>query len=207
MQVKAVWQTALEWVFPSVCLGCGRVGHVICPFCWAGVEPPHPKPPSIEGVEAVFCLASHRGVIREGLHALKYENLRHVAVPLGEALAPIIPVTFDALIPIPLHYARLQERGYNQANLLAQALASQVRRPVLADALVRRKATTSQVGLGAAARRDNLQDAFSASGLLPPSILLVDDVCTTGATLGAAALALRAAGVQTIYAATISLAD
>lgn len=206
--LHSFWDHALEWVFPSQCVGCGRVGYVFCEYCWEeSVEPPRQSPPHVMGLEAIYCLASHRGAIRHALHGLKYEDLRQVAIPLGEALAQILPVTYDAIIPVPLHYARLQERGYNQANLLAQALSKKVSRPVIVDALIRHKATVSQVGLGAAARRENLQDAFLVTKPLPSTLLLVDDVCTTGATLGAAAAVLHQAGVQAIYAATVSLAD
>lgn len=193
--------------FPPVCVNCGRVGASICEMCWEKTVFPPPRPPQIEGLEAIVALAAHRGAVREALHGLKYENLREVAYPLAERLALRIEWTFDAIIPVPLHYARLKERGYNQANLLAQALALHMNCPVLTDHLVKHKATISQVGLDAEARRANVQDVFEVRGQLPTQILLIDDVCTTGSTLGSAAQALRQAGVQRVYAATISQAS
>ena len=145
--------------------------------------------------------------VRNARRNIVHEDVRGVAHPLAELLVPHIQWTFDAIIPVPLHYLRLQKRGYNQANLLAQALSERIRIPVLEDILIRTRATTSQVELSAAERRENVAEAFSINGNVPPRVLLIDDVCTTGSTLTAAAQALQQADVKTIYAATVSLAS
>lgn len=106
----------------------------------------------------------------------------------------------DALIALPLHPARLRQRGYDQARELARPLARSLGLPLLDGALHRQRATAAQSRLDAAARRRNLRGAFAVTqGLrLPARIALVDDVMTTGATVEAAATALLRAGAQRV---------
>ena len=108
----------------------------------------------------------------------------------------------DALIPIPLHRDRLRRRGYDQALELAKPLGRAFDLPLLRGALVRQRATAPQSELSALARRRNVRHAFvvRADAVLPAHVVLVDDVMTTGATLHAAAKALRRAGVQRVDA-------
>ena len=105
-------------------------------------------------------------------------------------------------MPIPLHRARLRQRGYDQALELAKPLAAALHLPLLADVLLRTKRTTAQSRLDAEARQRNLCNAFRVGGRarLPAHVVLIDDVMTTGATLHAAARALRDAGVQRVDA-------
>jgi ComF family protein len=102
----------------------------------------------------------------------------------------------DALVPVPLHRARLRERGYDQALELARPLARGLGIPLLAEGLHRVRATAAQSALGAGARRRNVRGAFAAAPRTrwPPHVALVDDVMTTGATLGECARVLKAAG-------------
>ena len=108
----------------------------------------------------------------------------------------------DALVPVPLHRRRLRERGYNQAREIAAPLARQLGVPLREGLLQRVRHTQPQSRLDADARQGNLDDAFAvtASGQLPAHVVLVDDVMTTGATLHAAAWALREAGVRRVDA-------
>ena len=110
----------------------------------------------------------------------------------------------DAVIPIPLHRARLRHRGYDQALELARPLARALSLPLLDTALLRVRATSAQSELDANARRRNLRHAFAVAAApahaLPRHVVLVDDVMTTGATLHAAAKALLRAGVQRVDA-------
>lgn len=198
----------LDFIFPPCCISCQRVGSLLCSVCWAETFTPVDKDRRLEGFEGFTALAYHQGIIREALHALKYQGIQEVAEPLAAALAPRILWTFDMIIPVPLHETRIRERGYNQANVLAQALSRQMGYPVGEQVLVRHKSTRTQVGLGPEERQMNVADAFiTTTTPLPESILLIDDVCTTGATLTAAARALQKGGAKTIYAATISLAS
>ena len=108
----------------------------------------------------------------------------------------------DALVPVPLHRARLRARGYDQALELARPLARALALPLRADALQRRHATAPQSELSALQRRRNVRAAFAVRKhlALPAHVVLVDDVMTTGATLHSAAIALRRAGVQRVDA-------
>jgi competence protein ComFC len=133
--------------------------------------------------------------VREALHRLKYRR----DIGLGEALSnqmsgfiEQLGWPIDALIPIPLGKKRLKERGYNQVAMVAMPLSIQLGLDYLPSALVRARETRSQVGLSAAERQENVRDAFFADKkkISGRTILLMDDVSTTGATLSSAAEAL-----------------
>lgn len=158
----------------------------------------------------------HTHPIRPAIHALKYENRVELAPSLARyliaaAMQPpwgeLIP-HLDGLVPVPLHPERLQERGFNQARLLADGLAAHTGLPVAESALARVKATRSQVGLTAPERSANVADAFLAQPQVQgQALLLIDDVYTTGATLTAAAGSLRRAGARAVYALALAMPD
>ena len=106
---------------------------------------------------------------------------------------------------VPLHPDRQRTRGYNQAELLARELAAQLALPYIGG-LRRIRATADQIGLDAAARHENMREAFvaDANAFRAQRVLLIDDVCTTGATLDACAVALRAQGARGIYGLTVA---
>jgi len=157
------------------------------------------------------------------VHGLKYGRLARIADDLAAAMVPLRPSTDGPsfLIPIPLAPKRLRERGYNQSEMLARALARQWRIPVVVDVLVRTRETPTQTALTPETRLANVAGAFRASAraagaLTPgwqpgvnkpwPHLVLVDDVFTTGATLAEAARALEQAGARTIYGVTFGRA-
>lgn len=205
--VRQGWNDLLNLVFPPTCVNCGRAGSFLCPICQADSITYAAQPFSeLMEFDGVISLAEHSGAIRESMHALKYEGVKGVAQPLAALLAPHISWTFDTIVPVPLHFKRLQERGYNQAEILAAALARELQCSMTPHMLRRDKFTNSQVGLNAHERQENVEDAFVVQEAVVPRVLLVDDVKTTGATLSACAKALREAGVTTIYGATVSVA-
>ncbi len=114
----------------------------------------------------------------------------------------------DRIVPIPLHRRREAARGYNQSALIARALAHHLDADQSLEPMIRVRDTPAQVGLDREARRRNVQGAFSADPLLcrGRSVMLVDDVCTTGATLGAAAEAALSAGARRVYAVVLARA-
>ncbi len=172
-----------------------------CPRCRA-----HPL--ALDGLRFV---AYFEGPLRRAVHQLKYRGCRAVAPALGQLMADaylMAPFPCDRLVPVPLHSQRLRERGYNQAALLARAVGDVLGVPALPTALVRSRQTRSQVELGAQERRENVRGAFA----VPPAavatirgqaITLIDDVCTTGATLEACAAALRQAGARSVWGLTL----
>jgi ComF family protein len=150
------------------------------------------------------------GPARDLVHALKYGGWRVAAAPMAEAMAAALagalrPV--DLLLPVPLGARRLRERGYNQAAVLARALADRLGKRVEVGALARSRETRSQTTLAPTERWRNVQGAFVAAGDLSGTrVAVVDDVLTTGATLAACAAALASGGVAAVGAATFARA-
>jgi ComF family protein len=213
------------WVFPCRCLVCTEPGQHrrdLCGPCAAGlpqmpVACPHcalPLPADADAGQPCGRCQRRRPPLQLAAAAFVYGApvdglLRrfkfHQDLAAGRLLAELMcqPMATlpqpDALMPVPLHRARLRRRGYDQALELARPLATALQLP-LCQGLRRVRATAPQSELDAAARRRNLKAAFVAKGPLPQHVALVDDVMTTGATLHAAAIALRRAGVQRVDA-------
>jgi ComF family protein len=158
--------------------------------------------------------ALHTHPLRPAIHALKYEQQPALAAPLARYLTanfrrppwPELAAQIDAVVPVPLHTQRLAERGYNQSELVAAAFCAQVGLTCAPGWLARTRATRQQVGLGPLERRTNVADAFRATGeVAGRTLLLVDDVCTTGATFRACAVAAQAAGARAVYALALAI--
>lgn len=159
----------------------------------------------------------HVGGLREAVIAYKYRRRTRLVRPLARMLADVI-VAEDrrrglpllqcaALVPVPLHPRRRAWRGFDQAELLCQHLGALIAMPVWADVLARVRNTTPQVRLSGASRLENVRGAFEARStwkLRGRSVLLVDDVFTTGATVNECAAVLRAAGAAAVYALTVT---
>lgn len=141
---------------------------------------------------------------RPGLAGLDPEAGAIVRALVREAGARAPGPTPDLVVPIPLHARRLRERGFNPACELGRALANAAGLRLAPRALVRLRDTASQTGLARSARRRNVRGAFRARGPVPPRIWLVDDVVTTGSTLGEAARALRRAGARRIVGVCVA---
>jgi ComF family protein len=204
MTARSLLDAFLALLFPDRCAGCARLGSLFCANCRATLAP-YPRslrqmPAGLSDLRIAYVFQSP---LREAVHQLKYRKQRRVAEPLGLLMAEHIvaqPVAADAVLAIPMLAARLAERGFNQAEELAREVARLLDLPLLDKGLVRVRATEQQARLDARARAENMRDAFKWHGSPPAGrLLLVDDVLTTGATLGACAVALRAAGAQDIY--------
>jgi ComF family protein len=155
--------------------------------------------PASSALQRALGIYPFEGVIREAIHVFKYNGERGLAAPLAALLADHRPLEADALVAVPLHSERLRERGFNQAQLLAQELGRLWQIPLL-TALSRVRATDHQVGQSASDRAVNVAGAFVWSSPTPPPgrLLLIDDVLTTGATLIACAEVLCAAGAREV---------
>ncbi len=144
--------------------------------------------------------------VREVIHAFKFKGLTAAAESLAAMMAERcraahFPSQIDAVVPVPLHRRRLRERGYNQAEMLARGVARRLQAPLRLDILVRLRYTPAQARLPHIQRLTNPGGAFAATASLSgATVLLVDDVMTTGATLSDCARALRAAGARRAYA-------
>ena len=210
-------------LLPARCLLCAEAGDAgldLCAACRAALPAsgqacrhcalplPAPglcgaclqRPPPLQLARAAFLYATP-------LDRLLPRYKFHGDLAAGRLLARLMADAFagcerpQALVPVPLHHGRLRQRGYDQALELARPLAAALDLPVRGDLLRRVRATAAQSELDAAARRRNLHGAFRAIERAPPAhVALVDDVMTTGATLHAAATALRQAGVARVDA-------
>ncbi|MCC6905810.1 MAG: ComF family protein [Anaerolineae bacterium] len=154
------------------------------------------------------------GTLRAAIRAFKYGSQRALANEFAEAMRPLkgalVPPGGEIrLVAVPLHPERERTRGYNQAYLLAEALAAVWELPLLPrEALWRTRHTPAQVGQNYAARQANVEQAFAAShaAVTGYDILVIDDVCTTGATIDACADALLSAGARSVSGATLARA-
>jgi ComF family protein len=154
-------------------------------------------------IESIRAVALFEGPLRHAIHALKYRRLSAMAEPLGDLLAHFwvhASDGADAIVPVPLHDGRRRERGYNQAELLANRLSRRVGAPVRPNALRRLRATAVQMSLNASDRKLNVAGAFESAdpAVRGKRVVVIDDVCTTGATLDACAAALLSAGAASV---------
>lgn len=203
----------LDIVAPPQCAACGTHGAELCSACTREIE--RSEPIVLRGtgdLATIRAAGQYRGVLRRVILAFKYGNRTCLATPLAAMLARHVFIEGEFIVPVPLHPARERMRGYNQAYLLARDVATKFQpgqRSVLRHALQRVHATHAQSTLRASDRESNVLNAFSpgpdAAAVASRSVLLVDDVITTGATLRACAAVLRRAGARRIDAACIAV--
>ena len=223
---STLWERALDLIFPPTCVGCRRVGRWICADCWLRVRwlPPArcrlcgrtwiaDTCASCDGgaddLDSLTAVAVFDDVAREAVHALKYYGHHAISGTMGRTMAGVFtdfPV--DKVSPVPLHRSRRRQRGYDQADLLARHVATALEVYYEPRTLTRVRNTKQQVGLEREARRRNVESAFQAGTPLDgETILLVDDVVTTGATMMAAAHAAKAAGAGTVHGLAFAAAQ
>lgn len=187
-------------VVPPFCWDCGAdalVGQPLCAGCRSELRWLGPEAVMVEGVE-VWAPVAYDGPGRALVRGLKYRGAAGLAEPMAAAICAGAPLLEGALVPVPLHPRRLRQRGYNQAERLATAIARRAGLEVV-DCLARRgPAAARQVGLDRSERLAGPQ--MEAAGSPPPRATLVDDVCTTGATLAACAAELRRGGCEEVKA-------
>lgn len=188
-------QWLLGIVFPIRCLGCQVYDHWLCSQCVANLIPRSNAVGTYD-----------QPALQRAIHLMKYHGQRGIGVELGQYLAQRIPVdSYDLVVPVPLHWRRRLERGYNQTAILAQ----QFPKPWL-PAIRKRRHTARQATLNRQQRLQNLDQVFIVPKRYQPliqsqRILLVDDVLSTGATTTACTAALRTAGVANVSVAVVAI--
>jgi ComF family protein len=164
----------------------------------------------VHSTRAILARYPFEGAIRAALVELKYGSRTRLAPHLALALEAALearPISFDVIVPVPLAPGRHQARGHNQSELLARALAAERDIELAPSVLHRKHETRPQTGLSARERRINMRGAFLAEqdgSLEGRRVLLVDDVCTTGATLDACAQAVLDAGAAGVWAVVVA---
>ena len=205
----------IEWIDGPCCTVCGipfpartALPHR-CSKCLA-------RPPAFDHARSV---ARYTGPVARAVHRMKFSGIERLAALLGDLIldnlpASLEPSTFSAVIPVPLHAARLRSRGFNQSLLLARRVSRGLGLPVEARLVERVRDTPSQLGLGIDDRRRNVRGAFvvrEPAAVEEATLLVVDDVLTTGSTASELARTLRRAGAGSVevltFARTCRLVD
>jgi ComF family protein len=219
-RARRLGEVLIDLALPAACAGCGTEGMILCPTCSPALYARLKLPPGMPlglpaavpaGLAQLEWCGPFCGTLRSALHRLKYSGERRLAVPLGEAMASrwqAAAAGGDLLVPVPVHRERARKRGYDQAVLLAQVASKGLAIPCR-PCLQRSRNTAPQFDLDRRSRRSNVAGAFALSpgeaahvaGRWP---ILVDDVVTTGSTLGACAEVLYRAGAVAVSALTVA---
>ena len=220
-RAKGLANSLLNFVFPPVCGACKKAGSLLCATCYEQLKwipaplcnccgrPVHKaiafctvcqkRPLPLKQIRAAVLFAHPTTKL---IHNLKYNGAFALAHPLAKMMSDawkLWQMPVNLVLPIPLHADRERKRGYNQSTLLTRSFCQKVALPFTETILKRTRSTTPQVGLTAVQRLENVQNAFIVDGRVQGMhILLIDDVCTTGATMASAANALYAAGARTV---------
>ena len=204
---------SLELLSPSSCAACGGPRAGAPPFCRTCGSPPLVLPASLDGTSLPLIVAGpYAPPLAPAIRRLKFEGHAELAAPLAGLLVPRLAALGigpgAGFVPVPLHRARLVERGFNQAALLASALARATGGELVPRALERMRRTDQQARLGRLERSANVHDAFTArQGMVPSRAVLVDDVVTTGATALACLKTLEQAGVEVLAVVALARAN
>lgn len=218
----------LDLFFPKNCLGCGGEGKYICQECIKKVPLaqaicPFCKHPSIDGATHVNCqrkfgldgltsIWEYEGVMRKAILALKYKYATEIGKEVSEyvisSLARLVIPSVHNLVPIPIYWHKQNTRGFNQSIVLSGNIAENLRLKFIPDLLIKKVSTISQASLSGEERRKNLKGAFvlNSKYVLSTvhSVLIFDDVFTTGSTLFEATKVLKRGGIKKVWGLTIA---
>ncbi|MBI5196712.1 MAG: ComF family protein [Nitrospirae bacterium] len=217
----------LNILFPESCPVCKKPSTYhktapICAECWDGISPYNGpicricgKPlVSDASIECGICITSkpafkqarsfglYDGTLKEAVNLLKYHKIKRLSKPLSAIILRTEITGIDVVLPVPLYKKRLRHREFNQSALLAKYLAGSMGVPLAIDCLVKVRDTMPQVGLRAQEREKNIKNAFEVRDkrfIQGKTLMLVDDVITTGATVRECSRQLKKAGAKDIY--------
>jgi len=194
----------IEMVKTDICPECGKISEKAryCPKCRSKSE---------TSLAGIIIAANYDSVpVKEMIHHLKYLGLTEISAMLGELTFSKVAAYFkpeeSVIVPVPLHRKKENKRGFNQSRLIAAYLEGRLAMP-MADVLIRTRDTKPQVELRRGERLTNVKDSFicqSGAGLEGKTVLLIDDVTTTGATLTECAKVLKEAGAKRIWGVVVA---
>ncbi|MFW6110237.1 MAG: ComF family protein [Patescibacteria group bacterium] len=220
----------VSFFFPPRCLGCGKISDLICSSCRTQLDYvdsqvcvvcgqpaiggfTHPRCETRYTPERTIAVFKFNSFLAKGLHTIKYRDQFVYLKPLSVLAVNWLDrqdITFSRdllVVPVPLHWLKLWERGYNQAELLAEQFSELLRLPLCSEVLKRVHYTKSQTQLSFSERKKNVRGAFDAtSNVQGKDILLIDDVITSGATTLSAVRALKKAHVGQVWVLALSKA-
>ncbi|MDD5073249.1 MAG: ComF family protein [Candidatus Omnitrophica bacterium] len=214
--------TFLNLLYPQDCLVCsGRARELkptpLCEPCsdriMAYVGSPHWATAERElAFDAAYHVASYEDIVKRCICLFKYEGKTRLSKVLGSVMVEYAARNLnfgsvDMIVPVPLHPVKLRERQFNQSELIAEHLAKKFNKKIEKDWLKRIRYTAPQAGLSREQRLRNIKGAFLVkrdAGFAGKSILLVDDVMTTGATLHECAKTIKSAGAKKVLAYTLA---
>lgn len=229
--VKLVFDL-FDFVYPPICVTCDgeleKREKYICSRCWnsfervvmteniiQSIESKFIIDESIDRVKSVF-LFNRDARVRMAIHLLKYAQALSIADKFGLFILNAIEndrklSNVDFVVPVPLHRARLRERGYNQSELISRGVAKGLGVPIVRDILIRTRYTETQTRLDLARRAVNVRGAFSIKKnyldvISGKSYLIIDDVITTGATIRECGKLLKSYGASNVYAVSAAIA-
>jgi competence protein ComFC len=198
----------IDTLFPPICAICNGLlpadRKIVCASC---IDKLIPAPDYIQlplhnrSFDDIFILCEYDERIRSLIHLLKYNRFTSVTYYLAERAQQEnrIKKKYNYIIPVPLHKIKLRERGYNQSEELAKKLAVLLNIPFSNEILIRKRYTVSQTRFSREGRLKNVKNAFTCTiPLEKKSLLLVDDVVTTGSTVEACSCVLKSAGAQRV---------
>jgi len=217
-----------DFFLPRICPGCNKKLSVeekpVCDECLSSIliadedrlqnefDKNFGSTKVIKGFYAKYVFETDK-TLQQIIHGLKYKKQFKLGVFLGELLAEGIKMKDwqpDLIIPIPIHHLKKAERGYNQSDYLAKGLSKSLNTPFSVNSIKRTKYTESQTKLKMKERALNVSNAFkvrNAEKVKGKNILIVDDVCTTGATLLECGIALYKTGASSVYACSVAIAE
>ncbi len=232
--MKNTFRPLLEFIYPPVCLVCDTRledgDSRVCPDCWShcrdiaatdGVyrdcyRQLTANPARLIGDLISLYYFETDGAVQSIIHQVKYQGATRLGVELGRNLGEKIlrhcgGANIDGIVPVPLHSTKLRERGYNQSEYLARGVHDVLGVPVCTPMLQRHRYTLSQAQLGAVERKENVRGAFRVrrrrhTDVEGKTFLVLDDVITTGATIGECAETLARAGARRIVVGSAALA-
>jgi len=183
--ISFVFRYILDIIFPVQCLGCKKHGQWLCDQC----------------LNSIADYSYNNPLLQKAIHTFKYKFVKDLAKPLSKLLLKRIDFAYDLIVPVPLHPKRLRWRGFNQAELLAREIDDQK----VINVLIKTKNTKPQMELLGKQRKENIKDTFQCFvNLENKTILLIDDVETTGSTLKEGKRVLLGAGASQVYYLTLA---